>query len=65
MKVKMLTLARGPEFNADPGQVVDVAEDLAIALVYAGSAEEVKDAKPAPVAAPPAPPKEERARKRR
>lgn len=40
MKVKMLKIARGPSFAADPGEVVEVPDDLGRALVVAGAAEE-------------------------
>lgn len=39
MKVRMKTTARGPDFSADAGNVVEVSEDRALQLVEAGAAE--------------------------
>lgn len=48
MRIQMKTVARGPEFSADPGDVRDVAPDFARALIKAGSAVAVEE--PAPEA---------------
>lgn len=49
MKIRMRTIACGPDFKADPGEVVEVSDDLAVELVCNGYAEELpqKPAKPA------------------
>jgi len=52
-RVKMLTILCGPDLTAGPGQVVEVTEARAAALVDGGFAELVE---PAPAAAPPAAP---------
>jgi len=49
MKVRMKTLARGPAFMADPGDVLDVPEAMGRSLVAAGSAEEVAEASQPPL----------------
>jgi hypothetical protein len=38
MKIRMKTTARGPEFSADAGKVVDVPEPLALELKTRGFA---------------------------
>jgi hypothetical protein len=39
----MKTIARGPEFSADPGDVLDVSERMAEALLDGGAADLVFD----------------------
>ncbi|MBW8814030.1 MAG: hypothetical protein JF588_11450 [Caulobacterales bacterium] len=44
MQVKMKTVARGADFNADPGQTVPVSDDFGQALIDGGYAELVGEA---------------------
>jgi hypothetical protein len=54
MRVRMKVIARGPEFAADPGDVLDVSERMAEALLDGGAADLVFD-DVAKAVAPPAP----------
>lgn len=47
MKVQMKTIMCGPDGTGHPGQVVDVDDDRAIALVEGGYAEFIEEAKEA------------------
>ena len=42
MKIKMLRIARGPTFAADPGDVLDLPDGTARQLIAAGAAEAVE-----------------------
>ncbi len=42
MKIRMKTFARGPDFSADPGDLVDVPDAVGHRLVASGGAEEDK-----------------------
>ncbi len=52
MKIRMKTTARGPEFNADAGKVVDVPEAFALELKTRGFADFVDPDPTAPAPAP-------------
>ena len=51
MRVRMKTTMAGPNGNATPGQIIDVARDFAYALIEGGAAEQVDD-EPVTLAAP-------------
>jgi hypothetical protein len=54
VKIRMKVIARGAEFAADPGDVLDVSERMAEALVDGGAADLIFDDAPkasAPVVA--------------
>ena len=53
MKLQFRTLACGPDFRANPGDVIDVADELALDLVAGGYAFEIVDPDAAPAAAYP------------
>ena len=48
MRVRMKTTMAGPNGNAAPGQIIDVARDFAYALIESGAAEQVDDDPVAP-----------------
>ena len=44
----MITTMAGPNISASPGQIIDVAQSFAYALIESGSAEQVDDGPAAP-----------------
>ena len=43
MRVRMKNIIAGPGINASPGDIIDVAQAFAYALIEGGSAEQVDD----------------------
>ena len=52
----MITNMAGPKISASPGQIIDVAQAFAYALIESGSAEQVDDGPAAPETTAIAPP---------
>lgn len=51
MRVRMKSIIAGPNINASPGDIIDVAQAFAYALIESGAAEQIDDDPPRKAAA--------------